>query len=205
MNRTIEAWTGQFGQSYTERNRPTKDQMRARADMFDRIFRGIGHPINVLEVGCNIGQNLVAIRKLYEDHGFYVNLNGIEPNQDALDECQKTFPGDKIIKASAENIPFRRNSFDLVFTSGVLIHIYPYNLYEVCKEIHRVSSRYILSIEYFSADPEEKEYRGESGLLWKRDFGKYWIEEFGMRPVDVGFFWKETTGLDNLTWVLLEK
>ena len=63
-----------------------------------------------------------------------------------------------------------------------------------------------MSIEYFAAEPEEKRYRGQDGLLFKRDFGAFWLEMFPeLELIDYGFFWKHATGLDNLTWWLFRK
>ena len=72
--------------------------------------------------------------------------------------------------------------------------------------MYRVSNRYIVCIEYFSDKPEEIEYRGQSGMLWKRDFGSFWMEQHpDLKLLDYGFFWRRATGLDNLTWWLWEK
>jgi hypothetical protein len=92
---------------------------------------------------------------------------------------------------------------DLVFTSGVLIHIPPDELLAACQGIYDAAERYIVCIEYFSADPEEKPYRGRK--LWKRDFGSFWLDNFDLIPLACGFAWNRTTGLDNLTWFAFKK
>ena len=103
-------------------------------------------------------------------------------------------------------MPLESSSIDLVFTSGVLIHIAPEDLYTSCSEIYRVSSKYIVSVEYFNPTPVELSYRGHDGVLFKRDFGSFWIENFpNLKVLDYGFFWKPITGLDNLTWWLFRK
>ena len=49
-------------------------------------------------------------------------------------------------------------------------------------------------------------YRGQEGLLFKRDFGGLWLDSFpSLRTVAYGFAWKRVTGVDNLTWWLFEK
>ena len=115
-------------------------------------------------------------------------------------------PDDKILAGTADRIDLPDASLDLVFTSGVLIHVAPDVLPAAYREMHRISARYLLTIEYFSAEPEEKPYRGQQGLLFKRDFGALWLEMFpDLQIVDYGFFWRPATGLDNLTWWLLRK
>jgi len=63
---------------------------------------------------------------------------------------------------------FADASIDLVFTAGVLIHVPPEQLERAQREVHRVSRKYILAVEYFSARPEAVEYRGHAGMR------RYW-------------------------------
>jgi hypothetical protein len=112
----------------------------------------------------------------------------------------------EVIDGLGDAIPLPDKAIDMVFTSGVLIHIHPDNLLVTCAEIHRVSRRYIACIEYFSDKPEETTYRGNSDVLFKRDFGGYWADNFpDLRLLGYGFAWKRYSGLDNLTWWLFEK
>jgi hypothetical protein len=43
--------------------------------------------------------------------------------------------------------------------------------------------------------------------MWGNDFGKLFMERFKshVKCIDVGFMWKETTGLDNVTYWVFEK
>jgi hypothetical protein len=94
----------------------------------------------------------------------------------------------------------------MVFTSGVLIHIHPDHLLPSCSEMFRVAGRYIVCVEYFSDHAEGIQYRGNANVLFKRDFGGFWLDHFDqLALVDYGFFWRRVTGLDNLTWWLFEK
>jgi hypothetical protein len=105
-----------------------------------------------------------------------------------------------------EAIPFPDGAAELVFTAGVLIHVPPDNLPAVADEMHRVSSRFILVSEYFASEPEEKRYRGQDGLLFKRDFAGFFLDRFDdLEVVADGFLWKRTTGIDDTTWALMGK
>jgi hypothetical protein len=52
------------------------------------------------------------------------------------------------------------------------------------------------------------EYQGEPDKLFKRDFGKLFIENFGVKLLDYGFLWGhiyDAAGFDDITWWLFEK
>ena len=204
-NEQLASWTGAFGDAYIERNAATRRTLGLALKKWSNIllqFRDV--KLNsILEVGSNIGLNLRALKLLTE-----AELYAVEPNKKAVEVlvADNVLPASHVLLADACNIPHKNDSFDLVFTSGVLIHISPENLSVAYREIHRVSSRFILSIEYFSEHPAEIPYRGHSNLLFKRDFGLLWKETFPELAIrGSGFFWRPETGLDNLTWWLFEK
>ncbi|MBX9633924.1 MAG: hypothetical protein K2X44_02990, partial [Magnetospirillum sp.] len=119
---------------------------------------------------------------------------------------QGTLQAEHVVNAIATGIPLADGAVELAFSSGVLIHIHPDDLLQSCREIHRVSSRYVVCVEYFSDKPEEINYRGHTGVLFKRDFGSFWMDNFpDLQLLDYGFAWKRITGLDNLTWWIFEK
>ena len=160
-------------------------------------------PDSCLEVGANVGINLTALQKLYPMEAY-----ALEPNAKARQilVLDRVLPADHVLDGTVERIDLADDSIDLVFTSGVLIHVAPEHLEAGCREMHRVARRYLLTIEYFASEPEEKTYRGETGLLFKRDFGAFWLELFPtLSVIDYGFFWRHATGLDNLTWWLFAK
>jgi len=187
----LDVWEGNFGDEYTKRNIDAS----GRKGMWRRILNVI-QPSSILEVGANIGANLNAIDELIN-----AELIGLEPNETA--RSQILFDS---IDGTAQNIQLESGAVEMVFTCGVLIHIPPVDLGVACDEIYRVSSKYIVCIEYFSDTPEKILYRECDNLLFKRDFGSYWLDRFpSLKAIDYGFFWKRTTGLDNLTYWIFEK
>jgi len=174
-------WSGKFGKEYTDRNLMSLDE-------FDNLLRGrIGFSRteqideflsdlklnNILEVGCNVGNQLLLLQK----KGFK-NLYGIELNRYAVEKSKERTKGIDIIQGSAFNIPFKDSYFDLVFTSGVLIHISPRDINDVLDEMHRCSKKYIWGSEYFSEDYIEINYREHNELLWKTNFAKLYLDRF---------------------------
>ncbi len=181
MTDAAERWQGEFGREYTRRNSGSKDALDAlyvdrfgvsRADL-NHEFLGPLALRSVLEVGCNVGMQLRHLGPLTG-----ARMSGVDLQQGALDEARAHLPGADLRVARATDLPFPDASFDLVFTSGVLIHVPPSDLDRVMDEIHRVSSRWIWGFEYWAAMPTEVAYRGHSGLLWKRDFRAAWQERF---------------------------
>ena len=76
------------------------------------------------------------------------------------------------------------------------------------KSIYENSSKYILIAEYFNRTPVEIDYRGQSNMLFKRDFGKFFKENFECEVVDYGFLWGDefdSAGFDDITFWLFKK
>lgn len=201
----LKFWRGDFGSNYIGRNSSTAEHLRARVAMWARIMQVLqgDPPKSILEVGSNIGNNLRALGVLSS-----AKMYALEPNSDARDVLVRdgVVAPECALNAFAASIPLADGAVDMAFTSGVLIHIHPNDLSSSCREIHRVTSRYIVCVEYFSDKPEMIPYRGHDDRLFKRDFGSLWLDNFpDLRVLDYGFFWKRLTGLDNLTWWLFEK
>lgn len=201
----LQFWRGEFGTDYISRNSTTAEHLRARVGLWAKIMdKLVGTPpTSILEVGSNIGNNLRALHTLTG-----AELFALEPNSEArrILVADGVTPAPNAMDGSAASIPLPDNAVDLVFTSGVLIHIHPDQLLASVKEIHRVSKRYIVCIEYFADKPEMVPYRGHEDRLFKRDYGEYYLDNFAdLRVIDYGFFWKRLTGLDNLTWWIFEK
>ena len=204
-NAPIDAWKGEFGDDYAARNHPTEEAVGNVARAFTEILSHVkdSPPASILEVGANIGINLRVLAQLTD-----ADLFAVEPNAHARERliADKVVPPERLFDAVASKLPLDDEAVDFVFTSGVLIHVLPADLEAAYGEIHRVAARYILCIEYFSPKPVEIPYRGHEGLLFKRDFGGMWLDLFpGLEPVANGFFWKRTTGLDDINWWLFRK
>lgn len=175
----MSQWESDFGTQYTERNKMTLDQLDAmyskqfgvtRTQLNHEFLAGISKDARILEVGCNVGNQLANLQKL----GFN-DLWGIEISEYALEIAKKQYDKLNVVHASAFDIPFKDGVFDLVFTSGVLIHISPKDLNKALDEIYRTAKKYVWGFEYFSEKLEEINYRGNTDLLWKNNFAKLYL------------------------------
>lgn len=201
----IDTWRGTFGNEYIERNLPTPATLHAKTRAFAEILSHIPERAlqDILECGSNIGNNLRAMKLLTD-----ARLHAIEPNSKARERliANGVVPADRATDATLAKLPFCDGSFDLVFTTCVLIHVPPTQLETAYHEIHRVSKEWILTMEYFSQNPRTINYRGHDDLLFMRDFGGMWLDLYpDLEPVAQGFLWKRTTGIDDVTWWLFRK
>jgi pseudaminic acid biosynthesis-associated methylase len=197
-------WLDDYGSEYVQRNRRFDNilgreawaTILAKASLADKTY---------LEVGCNIGRNLDQL-KLYD---IDLKPSAIEVNPKALEfvksrHClQQDFCG-----PAQEASCFKPDSFELVFTSGVLIHIHPDDLLSVMEKLFLWSSKYVVLAEYFNRTPISVEYQGRNDVLFKRDFGGLFMDSFDVKLVDYGFLWGriyDTSGFDDVTWWLFRK
>jgi pseudaminic acid biosynthesis-associated methylase len=180
--RQMNMWSGDFGRSYTDRNPHTPEAMDelyrknfgvTRSELNAEFLNDFDRSIRILEVGSNVGTQGQILREMGFNHVF-----GIELQIYAIQEAKKCSSDITSIQASAFNIPFKAGAFDIVYTSGVLIHISPNDIEKALCEIKRVSARYIWGFEYYANTYTEINYRGKKGLLWKANFAYEYLRRF---------------------------
>lgn len=208
MTQQTKLWKGEFGDDYTKRNEPSELALKQREMFWQSIYRTIymncaGVPKNVLEVGANQGLNLKAIQNVGVSAGFEVKVSGTEINDSARVALKEYVQGVKIVGAA--DLCKLENAVDMAFTYGVLIHTHPAHRLAIMRDMYNASSRWLMCAEYFAPETRAIKYRGEEDALWLDDYGSIWVDNFKLRVVASGFAWKKTTGLDNITWTVLEK
>lgn len=186
-------WAGDFGDSYGNRN---KVDWRARKPFFGRILDLTGAR-SVGEVGANAGWNLSAIKAVETN----VTVHGCEINEIAQGRAYECNLYIDLMEGQEWLSHFKGGLLELVFTSGVLIHIAPEHLKAMMSGIVEASSRYVLAIEYEAEQETEVEYRGHAERLWKRPYGKLY-QEMGLTLIDSG---DAGDGFDRCTFWLLQK
>jgi len=178
----MQQWSSEFGKEYTERNPHTievmdglyKKQFGLTRTELNLIFlSNLDRSIKILEVGSNVGVQLQGLQRI----GFE-NLYGIEIQPYAVEVSKQNTKNINLIQGSAFDIPFKDSYFDLVFTSGVLIHIKPEDLDIAMREIYRCTRDYIWGFEYYADKYTKIPYRGRRNLLWKADYAKLYIDKF---------------------------
>ena len=174
-------WLSKFGKDYMKRNNFTPQQLDkfyvehlgVTRSKINKDFVGNLNIKNTLEVGCNIGVQINMLKKNKHKLG---QIYGIELLPEAVEVAKANTKNCNIIQGSAFDIPFKDKHFDLVYTSGVLIHISPENLPEAIKEINRVSNKYIWGVEFYNPKHIEINYRRHKNYHWKGDFAKIYMD-----------------------------
>jgi pseudaminic acid biosynthesis-associated methylase len=205
MNKRIQDifWVKDYANDYAFKNsefdnelgRDAWAKMLAKTKLNDKSY---------LEVGCNIGRNLDQLKLL--DPG--LRASAIEINPQALAKAKSKHQLQSEFCGPAQDANFEVDTFELVFTCGVLIHISPDELGIIMQKMHAWSNKYILIAEYFNRTPVSIEYQGKTDLLFKRDFGGLFIDNFPAKLIDYGFLWGriyDKAGFDDITWWLFEK
>jgi pseudaminic acid biosynthesis-associated methylase len=181
---TVQAsvWKSEFGREYTDRNALDCDGLDTlyrknygitRSEINRDFLQDIPADASFLEVGCNNGNQLLLLQQMG-----WSNLAGVELQPYALEMARLRLPNTELKLGSALALPCADSSYDVVFTSGVLIHIAPQDLPRAMDEIHRCSRQYIWGMEYYSPEVTEVNYRGHDALLWKMDFASRYLERF---------------------------
>jgi len=190
-------WSGSFGDEYLARNANAGE---GRGPFWTELMARVAVR-TVLEVGCNVGGNLRWLAPVLGSEHVY----GVDVHAGALEEVRRRLPGINAVASPARELPFRDRWFDLVFTAGVLIHQPAATLPRVMGEVVRTARRYVLAIEYFAAETEEIAYRGERGALFRRDYGRLYLEAFPeLQLMDQGRLGREA-GWDDVTWWLFQR
>jgi pseudaminic acid biosynthesis-associated methylase len=202
MNEQQNFWAQDYARDYMEKNKSFDAKLGV--DCWAQMLRRAEGVTSILECGSNIGRNIGFLCETLPE----ARKSVIEISKPAFDFVTSQFQLHKQFNGSILDSKFGSGEFDLVFTIGVLIHIHPDDLVENMKRMYDYSARYILIGEYFNRTPVMIEYQGQKDKLFKRDFGKLFIENFDVGLVDYGFLWGhlyDSAGFDDITWWLFEK
>ncbi len=177
-----KSWAGDFGREYTDRNTLSGAQLDSlyrknygitRRQLNEAHLADVPRDARILEVGCNSGNQLLLLREMG-----LTTLWGAEVQSYALELAKARLPDAQLSHASALDLPYEDADFDLVFTSGVLIHISPADLERALDEIHRCAKTWISGMEYYAPEVTQVNYRGHDALLWKMDYVKRYLDRF---------------------------
>ena len=194
-----EFWAGNFGDEYAERN-VGLDRIAANCALFSKILARTGPVASVVELGANIGLNILALRYLLPT----AKLSAVEINDQAVAKLRQIADVEVVHGSLLDANP---GQAELALIKGVLIHIAPESLPKAYERLYAATSRWLVMAEYYNPTPIEVPYRGHANRLFKRDFAGEMLDRYSdLHLVDYGFAYHR--GLfpqDDLTWFLLER
>ncbi|MDD5306759.1 MAG: pseudaminic acid biosynthesis-associated methylase [Deltaproteobacteria bacterium] len=194
-------WAGAFGDDYIDRNKGEK-LYAGNLALFSEIIKRTTNIRSVLEIGANVGMNLMAISQLLPE----AEMSGIEINDKASEILKGKINGKVYCTSIVEYVvDYQR---DLVLSKGVLIHINPDELPKTYDLMYDASRKYICIAEYYNPSPVSINYRGHDNKLFKRDFaGDLMQRHKDLILVDYGFAYHKDNNFsqDDITWFLLRK
>jgi len=194
-------WAGGFGDEYTDRNEGA-NWIATNVSLFSRVLSSMHKPDSILELGCNQGLNLRALKTLLPD----AKLEGVEINDKAADLLKEKYDINVHKQSLFDYVADTQKDF--VFIKGVLIHLNPDMLPEAYRVMYESSSRYVMLAEYYNPSPVAIPYRGHDDRLFKRDFAGEMMDKYpDLKLVDYGFVYHRDNNFpqDDITWFLMEK
>lgn len=194
-------WKKEYAEDYIAKNKQFDRRKGIKA--WRLMLKKTQKVSSVLECGCNIGRNIGFLEKVLPR----ATKSVIEISKPAFDVATRKY---KLKNAHQCTIcdAHPGEKFDLVFTMGVLIHIHPKDLRRNMRKLYEFSKKYILIGEYFNRTPVMINYQGKSNRLFKRDFGKDFLQNHPVSLIDYGFLWGfcyDNAGFDDITWWLFQK
>jgi pseudaminic acid biosynthesis-associated methylase len=181
-----ENWGGPKGVKYADRFFFTPAQLdnqvklltgvHSRTQMNKRFLRGIPRDISILEIGCNVGNQLGLLH-----HMGFTNLHGIELHPHAVEIANKRRPWAHVMQRSALDLNLLPDSFDMVMTTWVLTHVAPEDMDNAMRLAGRCARRWIWGCEPWwpeGIELHQKDPRTGHGYLWKGNYSQMWRDLF---------------------------
>ena len=200
LNIQEKFWASSFGKNYIKRNR-NNVLIKNNYFFFKKSLKKTKNIKTVLELGANIGNNILSLKKINNKLKFCA----VEINHLACKELNK-ISNLEIINDSVLNFKVKKN-FDLVLLKGILIHIDHKHLKKLFLKVSKINNKYILICEYFNPYPVKINYRGHKNVLFKNDYAGLFLKLFkNYKLLDYGFIYHlDKHPLDDANWFLLEK
>jgi ubiquinone/menaquinone biosynthesis C-methylase UbiE len=115
---------------------------------------------NILELGCQWGENLSEIQKKYPNK----ELRGFDINVNVINEAKGLVEGIELEYGDINQLDIPDKSYDVVFTEAVLCMMTPKEMEHALKETIRIARKYIFLVELYDTG-NRIGYIGMSGRL----------------------------------------
>ncbi|EKF86041.1 class I SAM-dependent methyltransferase [Methanobacterium formicicum] len=120
----------------------------------------------ILEIGCGAGNNLYWLKNMFK-----ADVYGIEVSPKLVNLLNKNFDEITFINCHSHDLPFKKNSFDLVILRSVLHWVDRDYIMQTVGEAIRVSNKYLIISDFAPLIPYSVEYKHQNGLkTYKIDY-----------------------------------
>jgi ubiquinone/menaquinone biosynthesis C-methylase UbiE len=139
----IKKYTLKFSKDYNSRNQKERNHKYFTSEPLVKkiisIVKNYNHKIKVLEIGCSNGDRIKYLKNLKLKN---LNISGVDPASD--------FVFSK--KGATYNLPFKNNTFDLVYYAFCLYMVKPEDLINTLYECNRVTKKksWIIIYDFYS-------------------------------------------------------
>ena len=198
-------WKGKFGSDYIDRHE-TRKWVRNNKKFFINCLKSTkkSNIRSLIEFGSNVGLNIIALNKILKLN----RIDAVEINSKAFEILKKLKYVNPVNSSVLDFKPQKK--FDLVLSKGFLIHINPKKLMSVYDKMFNSCKKngYILICEYYSPKPDSVNYRGNTNVLFKRDFAGDILDYYKnkIKLLNCGFsYHREKYPQGDITWFLLQK
>jgi len=166
----IKKYTLKFSKDYNSRNQKERDHKYFTSEPLARkiisIVKNYNHKIKALEIGCGNGDRIKYLKNLKLKN---LNISGVDPASDSVFSK----------KGATYNLPFKNNTFDLVYYAFCLYMVKPEDLINSLYECNRVTKKksWIIIYDFYSKNFVKKKYKHFNTQIIKMDYSKMfsWI------------------------------
>ncbi len=197
------------GDKYYERNKLKHDGMVSTDE--DPIVQGIVHmglsPKSILEIGCSDGWRLDRLYNMYPSTCF-----GIDPSEKAVQEGRDKWPQLKLIKGTADELPYKNKLFDMIIFGFCLYLCDRNDLFKIAYEADRalMDTGHVVIYDFHPSFPYKNHYTHYQGLSsYKMNYSLLflWNPSYKLKYQKVLFHppLKEGTDDDVVSVIIIEK
>jgi ubiquinone/menaquinone biosynthesis C-methylase UbiE len=169
----IKKYTLKFSKDYNSRNQKERDHKYFTSEPLAKkiisIVKNYNHKIKVLEIGCGNGDRIKYLKNLKLKN---LNISGVDPASNFF--LSK--------KGATYNLPFKNNTFDLVYYAFCLYMVKPEDLINSLYECNRVTKKnsWIIIYDFYSKNFIKKKYKHFNTQIIKMDYTKMfsWIPSY---------------------------
>ncbi len=171
MKTQKEIFLASEADQWFNRNKKTLEGINDKNDIIIHSLKEIEIvPKKILEIGCSNGTRLNNFNKVFGSTCF-----GIDPSVQAIEDGNKEFPEISLQVGTADALPFKDNSFDMIIFGFCLYLCDRKDLFKIAHEADRCLSDkgFLAIVDFFPPHPYKNEYTHAGNICsYKMNYSK---------------------------------